>query len=488
MASSLGTAVALAGGMHDEHPRFCARTWIASLACLVPIACFDPGDDSLATDTDTDTETDAEPVQGEAPEILSFTLQGQTEPDPILEAAALELLVELAPGVAVEGVEFYLDGELLMRDVEAPYQTWWMASDDSLDGQHELVARAWSSGGEARASLEATLALPASGETTWRLDEAQLGQSAWALELCGDQAVIAGPSGLRWFDRSGQPSATIELPLAVQVLACDESTGMLHGFGVREGELIEVRLSRRGELDEWIELGQVYASLHLYGAVVRGGETALAGARVHVDANLPWLAHFDGEGHPRWIREFTDDPYSLSFGTASGLGFDREGNVWVGLSVGRGLPPQRGNELHAYDRTGELLLFRELEGDAGFVAVEIDGQGSVFAGTTLAESTGSTGLARYSEAGAELGSTQFSESDSIALAAWRGHEGVGVAIGGEHPSVGRVVGESASWGVALDDLAGKQVIDIAVDELGFSFVLFGDEWSGSAPELLRLHP
>ncbi len=124
------------------------------------MACFEPGSDDPIADESIDPNDESE--------------AGQTNPDPIVEAAARELLVELAPGVVADRFEFWAD--------------------------HEFVARAWSSTGEEVAStILAALDLPHPGTPTWQLDG---DQSIWDLDVAGSEVVVLGESGLssvvRW--------------------------------------------------------------------------------------------------------------------------------------------------------------------------------------------------------------------------------------------------------------------------------------------------
>ncbi len=467
--------------MHDANvPGFLSRSMLLLIA-LAPMACFEPGSDDPIADDSMDPNDESE--AGQSLEIR-FTLDGQTDPDPIVEAAALELLVELAPGVAADRVEFWADGQLLLTDAEPPFQTWWVASDDSLDGDHEFVARAWSSTGEEVAStIFAALDLPRPGTPTWQLDS---DQSIWDHDVAGSEVVVLGESGLQRLDRAGDSVWQLDLPPVIGgALACDPSSGIIHVICISEGRFVDVQVSAAGELLEWVDLAPAAEHFLVQDAIVRDGELAVAGAWMPADRPLPWIGVFGREGDVRWTNDFSNDDFSLTEGTAWDLAFDDEGNLLVALDAGRGFSPQPTVELHRYDREGELNLFRVLseDSDSHALAVELDADGTILVASTL---EGVAGVARYSNGGEALDRTTFVESDTLVLGSWRGHAGVSLAIGGQHPMVGRVGGEAMDWARALKDVAGQRANAIAVDDLGFSFVLYTEV--GGASQLLRLHP
>ncbi len=439
---------------------------------LAPLACFDPG----ASESSEGSES-AESLE------LRFTLNGQTDPDPIVEAAALELAVELAPDVDVDHVEFWVDGQQLLVDVEPPYQGWWVASDDSFDGEHEFVARAQSSTGEqGSASLVATLDLPTSGTPTWQLDGNHLGR-IWDLDLLGSEVVVLGESGVQRLDGTGEVRWRRELPFLASRLACDSSSGTVHVVGVEQGSLVDARIDADGELIEWIDLAPAAELMDIQDGVARNGELAVTGTWRSMDRVLPWLGLFGREGEVLWTNDFTDDSLSLHEGIAHDLALDDEGNLLVALDVARGFSSQPSAELHRYGRQGELNLFSDQSAGSRAYAVEVDADGTI----VLADAVdGVGGVIRYSNGGAMLDSTALIESDSLVLSSWRGRAGVGMAIGGEHPMVGRFVGENLDWTVALDDLAGQRARALAIDDLGYVFALYAD--AATESRLLRLHP
>lgn len=470
--------------MHDANvPVSLFRSSLLLLAALSPLACFEPNsDDSSADDS---MESDDESEAGESLDIR-FTLDGQTDPDPIVEAAALELAVEFAPGLEIDRVEFWADGRLLLADSESPYQTWWLASDDSLDGDHEFVARAWSSTGEQGSStIVAALDMPSAGTPTWQLDGDQLG-SVWDMDVIGSEVVTLGDSGLQRLDRTGEPQWQLELPPIVGgALACDPSSGSIHVICVSEGRLVDVRVSPAGELLEWVDLAPAAEHFSVQDAVVRNGELAIAGAWMPADRPLPWIGVFGREGGARWTNDFSDDDLSMTEGTARDLALDDDGNLLVALDAGRGFSPQRTAELHRYDREGELNLFRVLSDSfaSHALAVELDSDGMIlFAGTIL----GAAVVARYSNEGSPGDMTTLGESDTLVLGSWRGQAEVSVAVGGKHPMVGRLGAEGMDWTVGLNEVAGQRARALAVDDLGYSFVLYTEVGGGS--RLLRLHP
>jgi hypothetical protein len=433
-------------------------------------------DDEGATDDPAlDESEDLTGMQDDEPLEFSFTINGSTQPTTIEQATVLELAAHFEPGLTVEKLEFWADDALIFDASEAPHQAWWLAASAEQNGMHRFVARVWTvDGRHAELDIELDLALPAPGKTMWTLGPDRLGRPARALASLGNELALLDDTGVRRVSADGDTRWQLELPFVAHAILAPSLAGTIHAIGIDDDEFVDARISPTGELVELVALGPTPDALQFVGADADAQRLAVTGT----SPQGPWVGVFEHGGAPIWSSEFDGDAASrcavalVPDGTFTAFDIDELGSPRA--------------QLRRHDLSGALEFTHTLASGSRTLALVRDEQDGARLGTQ--DQHGNVIVTRVSNEGVELGHVTLYDAQTLALARWRGHEGVQVAIGGPVPSVGRVLDEAAVWGVEVEGLAQRQPLSLAVDDLGYTFALFAADREGREPLLVRLHP
>ncbi|MFV8753191.1 hypothetical protein ACNOYE_21805 [Nannocystaceae bacterium ST9] len=474
-----GTVLALPPRMQIPH-HVLALVCVTSLfpACAMPGPL--PGDEFDDEGTLDDEALDESGDRPEADELtFLFTIDGSSHPTTVDQASVLELGAVFEPGIAVEALEFWVDDELILDSPDAPRQAWWMAASAAQNGPHRFVARAWTEDGRhAETTIDLELALPAPGKSMWTLGASELGPTRALAQLGDGGLMLLDDDGVRRVSADAETLWRLDLPFQARALTSAPFVGTLHAVGVYEETLVDARIDAAGELVELVELGPTPEALQIDSVDADAERLAIAGSW----QEGAWLGVFGLDGTPRWSStiEIEGDDAGRSAVVLVPSGSFALVDV---LDQGDQVPHP---ELLHHDASGSLEFAIALEPGSRSLALALDADEAVIVGTR--DDQGNARLTRFSSQGLPLGEVTLYEADTIALARWRGHEGIQVAIGGVQPSAGRMIDDAAIWGVEVDALAGMQPLSLVVDDLGYTFALFAEDREGNEPLLVRLHP
>lgn len=397
---------------------------VLALCCVAPLvpACMPDGlpgdilDDEGALDEGV-LDDSAEPPEHVEEFSFVFTVDGSTQPTTIEAAAALELAAQFEPGVSVERLAFWADDELILDSPDA-FEAWWVAASAEQNGSHRFVARAWSDDGrQAEFAIEVELALPAPGKAMWQLGASELAGGTRAIASLGREIAVLDDEGVGRVSDEGETLWRVDLPFRAHVIASSSFSSTLHALGVDDGKLVDGQVDAGGELTELVALGEALAGLQLDSIDVDASRLALVGAW----AQGTWIGVFGFDGTPRWSS-------SLELGEAAmrSVVLVPDGSFTVVDVVS--LDDAGHAELQRHDEIGTLELAVSLAPGSRSLGLVRDGDAGVIVGTRDVQ--GNAQLHRISNEGELLGGVMLYDAQTLALARWRGHEGVQVSIGG----------------------------------------------------------
>ncbi|NVB37795.1 Ig-like domain-containing protein [Pseudenhygromyxa sp. WMMC2535] len=449
----------------------------------------DSTDSTDSGEADTGDSTDSGEAPSVDPDLLSFTVNGETEQVTIDEASVVTLHAEVTG--EVERVDFYdLErGELIASDVEAPFEAFWIAASVADNGPRTFQAVAIAEDIDDSEAVAVSVELPERGILRWTLELSELSTTPDLVATPGGAAIVAGDQ-LGTIARDGELTWAASLPFAAEALALDTATGEFLVAGIDDSSLNLAGYSRVGE-QRWVsDIGNTGdLNLEIEDIVVHDGRFAL---QASWGIGEPLLFMFDTKGpgekpHISWYEApGSVEAVETRFGQ---LAFDDAGDLLAPMQetiLDDDDEPHTHSSVVRYDLDGEMSSVYE-SNDAGtsLHAVAVS-DGQLFVG---ASASGEGTLLRLDADGQLLSSIGNLGESTLRLRADRG----GVVLGapqaqGADMFIGHVdgLGEVEWLHTYVDEqVEGEEVLEIDVDELGYVYVLTR---AGEGFRVRSLHP
>ena len=467
------------------------RQFPTLLLTFALVACTDGSDDLSGLDESTETgdaNSDETGAPSESP-LIEFTLDGSPSPVTIDHARVVVLHAEpLDPGV--KHVSFFADGELIASDAEPPFEAFWIASDESLNGEHVFSALAVDD--ESRYDEEdssATLELPPPGTLQWtRASDAEL---PWRQILASPEGpILLGKGRLSQIDSSGAQLWSTELGFEASHMSWDSGQGGIVLVGAEGDEIVVSQTSRLGEMRSIAVLEEAGSELELTGIAIRDDRLLVAGSEVQDGTRRAWSAlismDLGADLELLWIESGVP-PKSGSSLAASPALLDDGGFV---VPHNRAYGGAWSVELRKYDASGQLE-WTETDDSSDKLSVEatlVDDGGDLHVaglrfdgGWIERRSSDGEWLSAYATLGASVDVLGFAWEDVV----WAGNT--------EESDIqaGRVAGSGAmQWRTTIErlELFDERPVSIAADELGYVYVLTATLGGEGRSRVYTLHP